>query len=159
MLGRGPAARRWDQRGSALILAPAAVLVAVALASIAIDSAAVCLGQRQLAETAASAATDATAAVSAAEFYTSGRVVLDPARATAIADASVASQRLHGVHLLPPVEVLVAGRQVCVALTGEVRTIVGRAFPFVPRWTVVRARATATAAGGRQSSVPHRRIC
>lgn len=52
-------ARRRSQRGSALVLVPAAVLVLLILASIAIDSALVFLAQRRLAGACLDAANDA----------------------------------------------------------------------------------------------------
>ncbi|MGH9065985.1 MAG: hypothetical protein ACRD0J_00445 [Acidimicrobiales bacterium] len=135
------------------------MLVLVVLGALAVDSAAVFLGQRQLASAAQSAATDATSALSQAAFYQGGRVELDPAAARQVALASVAAQDLSGVHLTGPVSVQVAGRQVCVSLTGTVPPIFGRAIPGIGSATTVRARATATAAGDHGPTVPHRAIC
>ena len=142
-----------------MILVPAAVLVLVVLASIAVDSAAVFLGQRQLAEVAATAATDATGAISESTFYRSGAIALDPAEAQRIAAASVAAQNLHGGALTGPVRVVVVGRQVCVSMSGQVPLIFGRAVPGVPRVIGVHATAIATAAGDHGATVPSSAIC
>jgi uncharacterized membrane protein len=157
--GAGRRRHRPTETGSALILVPAAVLVLVVLAAIAVDSAAVFLGQRQLAEAAATAATDAAGAISEPTFYQTGTITLDPSEAQHLAAASIAAQDLHAVKLAGPIQVTVAGRQVCVTLTGEVPVIFGRALPGVPRDTTVHATATATAAGDRGTLVPPRSIC
>lgn len=151
--------RRPTETGSALILVPAAVLVLMVLASIAVDSAAVFLGQRELAEAAATAATDAAGAISESTFYRTGIITLDPSEAQRLAATSVAAQDLHNVTLAGPIEVTVAGRQVCVSLTGKVPVIFGRALPGVPQATTVHATATATASGDHGTLVPSRAIC
>jgi Flp pilus assembly protein TadG len=141
------------------MLVPALVLVLVVLAAIAVDSAVVFLGERQLGDTAAAAANDAVSALSDPSFYRAGNVDLDPTAARRVADASVAAQDHSGVTIDGPVEVQVEGRQVCVSLTGHVDAIFGRAIPGVPHATTVRARATATAAGDRGTTVQHRSLC
>jgi hypothetical protein len=133
--------------------------VLVVLGSIAVDSAAVFLGQRQLAQAAATAATDAAGAISESAFYQSGTIALDPAEAQQIAVASVAAQDLHGVTLTGGVRVTVVGRQVCVSLSGKVPMIFGKALPGVPRAISVHATSVATAAGGSGSTVPASAIC
>ncbi|HEY1634569.1 MAG TPA: hypothetical protein VGF64_07420, partial [Acidimicrobiales bacterium] len=142
-----------------LILVPTLVLVLVVLAAIAVDSATVFLGQRQLGDAAAAAANDAASALSDPSFYRSGQVALDPSIAQRVADASVTDQDRSGVLIDGPVDVRVAGRQVCVSLTGHVEAIFGRAIPGVPHATTVRARATATAAGDQGTVVQHRSLC
>jgi uncharacterized membrane protein len=142
-----------------LILVPTLVLVLVVLAAIAVDSATVFLGQRQLGDAAAAAANDAASALADPSFYRSGLVALDPSVAQRVADASVTAQDRSGVSIDGPVDVRVAGRQVCVSLTGHVEAIFGRAIPGVPHATTVRARATATAAGDQGTAVQHRSLC
>lgn len=142
-----------------MLLVPAAILVLVVLGAIAVDSAAVFLGQRQLANAAQAAATDATSALIYTDFYGQGQVALDPARARSLASASVAAQDLSGVSLDGPVAVQVLGRQVCISLSGTVQPIFGRALGGLVRPTTVRARATATAAGDLGPSVPPRALC
>ena len=142
-----------------MILVPALVLVLVVLAAIAVDSAVVFLGQRQLGDAAAAAANDAASALSDPSFYRAGSVDLDPIVARRVADASVAAQDHSGFTINGPVDVQVEGRQVCVSLTGRVEAIFGRAIPGVSHVATVRARATATAAGDRGTAVQHRSLC
>ena len=62
-----------------LLLFPAAVLVVVVLAAIAVDSAIVFLGQREVANAVRAAANDAAGAgVGNRTFYESGRIELEP---------------------------------------------------------------------------------
>ena len=142
-----------------LLLIPAAVLVLVMLASIAVDSAVVFLGQRELADAAAAAARDAATAVSASRFYAGGVVAVDPDQADSVARAAIAAHDIRGVVLSEPVTVSVAGRQVCVSLTGRVDRVVARSIPGIPRRVSVRARSTATAAGDPGTPVPKRAFC
>jgi hypothetical protein len=60
---------------------PVAILVLLALAAIAVDSAAVYLGQRRVADLAAGLANDAVAALSEEAFYEGGEVAVSAARA------------------------------------------------------------------------------
>lgn len=145
--------------GSVLILVPTLVLVLVVLAAIAVDSAVVFLGQRQLGDAAAAAANDTASALSDSAFYRAGSVSLDPTVARRVADASLAAQDHSSVTIDGPVDVKVDGRQVCVSLTGRVNAIFGRAIPGIPHATTVRARATATPAGDRGTTVQHRLLC
>lgn len=141
------------------MLVPAAVLVLFVLGALVVDSAAVWLGQRQLQSAASVAATDAVSAVSNAPYYSSGQVVLDPVAAQRVALASVADQSLSGVSLSGAPVVQVAGRQVCVSLTGTVRPIFGRVIPGFGAATTVHGRSTATVAGDHGAAVPRRGLC
>jgi Flp pilus assembly protein TadG len=58
-----------EEHGSTLLLMPAAVLVLFLLAAITVDAAVLFLGQRRLADMAASVAQDAIAAVDEGSFY------------------------------------------------------------------------------------------
>ena len=74
------------ERGSVLLLMPAAMLVMVVLAAIAVDASVAFLGQRELANASAAAANDAaTAALSERAFYVENRLEIDPAAADSIA--------------------------------------------------------------------------
>ncbi|HZT64434.1 MAG TPA: hypothetical protein VFA11_01455 [Acidimicrobiales bacterium] len=150
--------RRGDT-GSALVLVPATVLILLALGALVVDAAVVFLGERSLQAAAATAATDAVSQLDDPLFYRSGQVAIDPARAVATADQSVASQALSGLQLIGSPQVSVVGRQVCVALSGRVRPVFGRSIPGFGAGTVVTARATATAAGDQGPTVEQRRIC
>ena len=143
-----------DERASALMLMPAAVLVVVILGAIAVDSARLFLAQRELIDAAAAAANDATgAAIDDGAFYrASGRLTIDPAGATRVVQEAVAARAPRGM-VLAPAEVRVSGRQVCVLLRATVEPLFARAIPGAGEPQVVTARATATAAGGADGPV------
>lgn len=147
------------EQASVLVLVPVGILVLIILAAIAVDSAVTFLGQRQLENTATSAATDAAGALSYSGFYRQGHVALDPMTARRVALASVAAQSLGGLALSGPVQVEVVGRQVCVSLDARVHRIFGQSVPGISDTTTVRARASATAAGDIGTVVPHRSAC
>ena len=89
-----PAPRRpGTERGSTLLLFPAAMLIMVALAAMTVDSAIGFLAQRQLQNASAAAANDAaTEAMSDRAFYEANRVELSP---SAVEDVAVA--RMHAL--------------------------------------------------------------
>lgn len=135
------------------MLVPAAVLVLIALAAIAVDSAIVFMAQRQAGDVAAAAANDAAgAALSKGAFYDGGAVDLDPARVSAVVADAVAA-RGGGLDLVGPPAVVVRGQQVCVTVQARVRYLFSPAVPGAPRTRVVTAKATATAVEG-QGAVP-----
>ena len=94
-----------------LLLFPAAVLVVVVLAAVAVDSSIAFLGERQLANATAAAANDAAAvAVSDRSFYEDDRIELDPATVERVAVtrtvAALGGGRHHDLqveaHAVPP---------------------------------------------------------
>ena len=126
------------------MLIPAAVLVLVILGAIAVDSAVVFLGQRQLNDFTTSAANDAAAAaVDPASFYNRSRIAIDESRA----DAVVALLKTRLPRALEQVRttVTVEGEQVTVTATASVEGIFSPAIPGVARRTTVRSSSTATA--------------
>lgn len=153
------------ERGSVLMLMPAAVLILVILGAIAVDSAVVFLAERELANATAAAANDAAAAaVSDAAFYGSGEVVIDENEARHVAADALRLRLPEGgpvgaISLSGDPEVLVSGRHVCVTARATVRHIFARAIPGVAREAHVSARSTATAAGDGGTSVAARTIC
>ena len=139
---------RQRQRGSVLLLVPAAVLVLVVLGAIAVDFGLAFLAQRELTSAAAAAANDAAgAALSDAAFYGARGVEIDPARAERVAADAVGARRPGGV-MVRSVTVRVAGPQVCVTVEGEVPYVFAPVVPGVARSAVVRGRAVATAVVG-----------
>jgi hypothetical protein len=141
----GPARTPWGpaEEGSTLALVPAAILVLLLLAAIAVDSAAAYLGQRRVADLAAGLANDAIAGLREDAFYETGEVVVSPARA---------SQRQRDVLALVAEDpafrdvrcaVDADGRQATVRCEARVEPVVGR----VARreGTLVTATATARA--------------
>lgn len=74
---------RSDEQGNVLVLVPAVMLIVILLASLAIDTAALHLGQRRLADLAGAIANDVVAAADLDAYYTSGEIVPDPDRVAA----------------------------------------------------------------------------
>ena len=82
--------RPTSERGSSLLLFPAAVLVMMVLGAIAVDFSIAFLGERELAGATAAAANDTAArALSNRAFYREGVVVLDGAAASELATDEV----------------------------------------------------------------------
>jgi len=145
--------RRADDRGSVLALVPAAFLVLLILAGIAVDSAAAYLGQRQLADELAGAANDAAgAAVSRPAFYASGQVTLDPSAAATVVCQSMAASADGNLHDVS-VSIAVQGGVIGVRATATVDEIFGRLLPGLHR-RQVSAVATAAALQGPAPSPP-----
>jgi hypothetical protein len=139
------AARQRD-RGSALMLMPAGLLIVLVLASIAVDMSLVHLRKRQAFELAAAAANDAaTAGVDQGRLRTTHDYVLDPQRTRAVVADVVAASELAPELARPPV-VIVTAAGVRVELALEADYIFADVVPGAPDGTEVTASATATAA-------------
>jgi Flp pilus assembly protein TadG len=138
------------ERGSILMLMPAGVLVLIILGAIAVDFTVVFLAQRELANAAAAAANDAaTAGLSEAAFYDSGRLHVDPDRAREVALAAF-DRRAGGVgdaHLTAVAVDEVGGEmvQVTVRAQASVDMIFSAGIPGAPARRTVREWARATA--------------
>jgi len=136
------------ERGSILLLMPAAVLVLLALAAVAVDASLAFLAEREVANAAAAAANDAAgAALRDSDFYREGRVVIDPSLAEAVASRSVdarSERYLHDVR----VDVETDGDRVRVTVSGRVDYLFSSALPGGPHHADVQASATATAERG-----------
>ena len=143
--------RRRGQRGSALLLVPAGVLVLVVLGAVAVDSAVVLLAQRQLADVAAGAANDgAAAALDDAGFYRGGRLRVVESRAQAAATASFRRTAPAGM-VGPVVQAEVVGAdppRVRVTARAHVDLVFAPVLPGVRRRVAVRASSTATGGTG-----------
>lgn len=138
------AARQRD-RGSALMLMPAGLLIVLVLASIAVDMSLVHLRKRQAFELAAAAANDAaTAGVDQGRLRTTHDYLLDPERTRAVVDEVVAESQLAPQLAGPPV-VTVTAAAVRVELALEADYIFADIVPGAPDGTEVTASATATA--------------
>ena len=143
--------RHRDDHGSVLMLVPAAVLVLVVLAAIAIDSAIVVLAQRDLTNRTAAAANDAAGfAVSEEVFYRGSdeTVVLDQRRAAAFVDLAFSEERRPGNYEAWSGRAVTDGPEVVVEATARVRYLFAPAIPGAARVATVTARSTATARGG-----------
>ena len=142
------------ERGSVLLLAPAAVLVVVVLGAIAVDLSIVFLGEREAVSLAVAAANDAaTAALNEDVFREHGTFELDEARARRIVVASLAaaSTELEDIEFditFPTVEGEPAIR---VVVRGTVRYVFAPAIPGTPHRAAVEASATAVARPGRRT--------
>ena len=133
----GPDAPR--QRGSSLVLMPAAVLVFVILGAFAVDFAAIQLGQREMVADAQAAANDAAAAgYDSAAFYEGGEITFDPAAASRAAALSLAANgpgyRLRSVG--------VEDGAIVVVVEGTVETVFSKAVPGGPDRVDIEARAS-----------------
>lgn len=134
----GLRSRLTSARGSVLILFPAAVLVLMILAAIAVDAAVVAGSQRDLVATAEAAANDAASAVDVDELRAGGHIVLDPGAVEAAVARAVASTD-------GPVSVSwrIDGTRVEVSLTRTVEMVFSPAVPGATHRRVVSALASA----------------
>lgn len=134
-----------DQRGSVLMLLPAAVLVFLVLGALSVDFGGVYAAQRELNDAAEAAANDAASrALDLSTLYGSGAPVIDPVLAEQVARASVASKGLD--RLDAEVEsVEVDGATVTVRVKGRAQHLFAKAVPGGPAATDVRTSATAEA--------------
>ena len=131
-------------RGSSLMLMPAAVLVVMVLGAIAVDQSIVYTRQRELVAAAEAAANDAAGyGLDRDAFYDRNEVVFDLARARAAALAALRARRidaLAGCRSSPEVP-----RSRC-SLRAEVEYVFAGAIPGAPGTTEVRAQRLGRAA-------------
>lgn len=129
------------------MLFPAAILVVLALGSLALDAATVFLGQRRLADLAAAVANDAVAGVSEEGFYAGGEdeLRIDLARANRRATQLVAAQPQDRALLAPncALALVAGGSGVRVECTATVRPIIAPAIPGLNPVREVRVVETA----------------
>lgn len=139
---------RWrDEEGSTLLLMPVAVLIVLGLAAVAVDSALLFLGQRRVADLAASVAVDAAAAIDEDAFYADD-LRLDPHRAERRRDMLVAAESRTDALREPSCDVQVDGTRAEAACRAEVRLIFRPAVPGLADVQEVRARDAAVARTG-----------
>ena len=134
------------QRGSVLILMPAAVLIVLLLGAIAVDLTIVHLRQQQAIDAAASAANDAVTGGLDRDALRAGHGYrLDPARVDAAVDRSIDAQGLADQLAAPPEITETAPDTITVVITLRADYLFARALPDMPPNTTVRGTATATA--------------
>jgi len=139
---------RHADRGSALMLVPAGVLVLILLGAIAIDSAVVVLAQRDLQNRTAAVANDAaTIALDDFVFYGDGEVRLSPDRAATYTAAAFSPGNKPDHYRSWDAEITTGATTVEVRAWAEVSSIFLRAVPGLPDTTRVEARSLATARG------------
>ncbi len=144
-----PAVTRPD-RGSVLMLMPAAVLIVVLLGSIAVDFAIVFLGEREALSLATAAANDAaTAALDEEQFRTGGGFALDEQRARQVVESALlaSSSELEGMTFTIEFPVVAGEPAVRVTVRGTVEYIFAKALPGLDT-VEVEASATAVARVG-----------
>lgn len=132
--------------GNTLLLMPVAVLVLLLLAAIAVDAAVLFLGQRRLADLAASVARDAVAAVDRDHYY-EGELVLDE-RLAGDRGATLTGALPRDDALLDPSCTVTTGRRgdgptASVDCTARVRFVFAPAVPGARRLSDVAASETA----------------
>jgi hypothetical protein len=132
------------ERGSVLMLMPAAVMVMLVLGSIAVDFALVELRTRELHNAAAAAANDAATAGLAPEALRAGLTVIDPGRAARVVRRSLDARGISVVGA-PFVAVADDGRTVTVALEADASYLFAGALPGARKSVRISARAAATA--------------
>ena len=136
-----------SERGTALMLMPAGVLIVLILGGLAVDSAVLFLGERELADLSAAAANDAaTAGLREEAFYACGELELDPGRAELVAHTVAGartSDAVDDVSLEVAVDNSVDPPEVTVAASGTVRLIFSPAVPGVAAVRPVQARSVA----------------
>jgi hypothetical protein len=138
-----------------MMLVPAAFLVLMIFAALAVDGAGAYLAQRQLTDALAAAANDATTAgLDNVAYYTSGALRLDPATTAAAVCASLAAQGDTDLHDLR-VEMGVAGPGIELRGTAEVDAVFGRLIPrFGTRQITAEVRAGAQRGADRAVDAP-----
>ena len=135
---------RCTDRGSALMLMPAGVLVVLILASIAVDMSVVHLRKRQALDLAAAAANDAATAAADPGSLRAGDFQIDPTLARAVVNRVVAASELAPALAAAPV-VVVSDDGVEVTLAVEADYVFAAAIPGAPDGAIVTATAAATA--------------
>lgn len=137
-------------RGSVLMMVPAAVMIVLMLAAVAIDETTVFLAHRQLHAAAAAAANDAvTAGLDRATFEDTGVYQLDAVRVDQAVARSLGAQATDAVRTAslsgPSIGVDGNGRQsVQLALTADVPLIFAGAIPGFNRARRITERASAS---------------
>lgn len=135
------------ERGSVLMLMPAAVLVFLILGALAVDYGGVFSTHRDLANAAAAAANDAaTQSIDLDHFYETGELRLVPERAWSIAERSLAARGLDRLDA-EVIDVRIEdGASVIVTIRGRAKYLFAKAVPGGPSGIDVTASSEAHAA-------------
>ena len=137
--------RLTDERASALMLVPAGVLVLLVLAAIAIDSAAILLAQRELANQTAAVANDITTlALDDDALYGAGTVTIDAGRASEFVERALATPPQGARSVEAAFEIAPDGRTITISTRAEVPWFFARVLPTADDVAVVEAVSTAT---------------
>jgi Flp pilus assembly protein TadG len=117
-----------SDRGSTLLLYPAAVLVVFLLGGIAVDLSQLHEARAELVRVAGIAADDAAAQLDLDALHQSGEIRVDAARAETVVAERLASMELPGSAVGPP-RIRVEGTVVTVELTRRIRHLFARVLP------------------------------
>jgi hypothetical protein len=136
-----------DERGSVLMLMPAAVLIFLVLGALCVDFGSTFTSKRELSNAAAAAANDAaTQALDLDRFYGSGEIVLRADLARRIAERSVAGMGLERLDpVVEDVRIAADGLTVTVVVRGRARYLFADALPGGMDGMDIRASSTAHA--------------
>ncbi len=144
MLTRLALCRERHDRGSVLMLMPAAVLIVLVLGAITVDLTVVRLGQRELIAAAGDAANDAATFGLDESALRAGRgYVIDARRAELAAVASLDAKGLLDRLAAPPAVTIADDGTVEVRLVRDVPYVFARALPGIDDRTTVRGTAAA----------------
>jgi hypothetical protein len=144
MLKRLRSQRLGDERGSVLMLMPAAFLILLVLGAIAVDLTAIRVGERSLLSSATDAANDAvTVGLDESTFRSGGGYDLDPLRVRQSVYAVLFAKGILNRLTAPPSIVIHPDRSVTVTLQGKVDHIFAKALPGASDPVPVHAEATA----------------
>lgn len=133
-----------SDRGSALMLMPAAVLIVMVLAAITMDLSLVHLGRRELVAAAEAAANDATTyGLDESAYRRGGGYTIDPLRAHAAVMQALAARGLLD-ELTEPPKLVIVGATIEVSLAMQVDYVFARALPGGPHSTTVSTTGSAS---------------
>ena len=133
-LGASPPRLR-DNRGTVLLMFPAALMVMVILGAIVVDVGYTTIRRRELRAVAASAANDSLAALDIAELRTTGEIVIDDAAAHRIVAEAIASGPLPNARI---VDVVINHFEITVTLQLDLELVMAPALGDLRRVTLVR---------------------
>ena len=134
------------ERGSVLMLFPAAFLIMLVLGSLAIDTGAVFLRQRDLAAAAGAAANDAaTLGLDLVELREGGIASLDPALVEVAVRRSLDRRGVLSDLVEPPAVSIVDDIAIEVTLVAEAKYVIAPALPNGPTGRTVRVTVRANA--------------
>ncbi len=127
--------RPGDDRGTVLLLFPAALMVMVILGAIVVDVGYTTIRGRELRAVAASAANDSLAALDIHELRGSGQTVIDAAAAHRIVARAISRGPLPDAQIT---EIEINGLEIAVTLELEIELVMAPALGNLTRVTLVR---------------------
>lgn len=139
------------ERGTVLMMFPAAVFILCVLGALAVDSANATMRRRALQSAADAAANDAAGLAIDTQALRRGVTLIDPDRARAVVDESLARQRIVGLQRV--VVRIDGGDIVVVELEAEHPSVFARSIPGASGRIRVPARARAQAITSGEGSV------